>query len=53
MQDGCSDPYTFDDVTSDFPETKIVPCHGGRGFFYHIAEFLVKRMENNNELLRR
>jgi predicted TIM-barrel fold metal-dependent hydrolase len=41
-----SDPYTFDDVISDFPELKIVLCHGGRGFWYHIAEFMVKRFDN-------
>jgi predicted TIM-barrel fold metal-dependent hydrolase/GNAT superfamily N-acetyltransferase len=41
-----SDPYTFDDVISDFPDLKVVLCHGGRGFWYHIAEFLAKRFEN-------
>ncbi len=41
-----SDPYTFDDVINDFPDLKIVLCHGGRGFWYNIAEFLVKNFEN-------
>ncbi len=41
-----ADPYTFDDVISDFPELKVVLCHGGRGFWYHIAEFLAKRFKN-------
>jgi GNAT superfamily N-acetyltransferase len=41
-----SDPYTFDDVISDFPGLTIVLCHGGRGFWYHIAEFMAKRYEN-------
>jgi uncharacterized protein len=41
-----SDPYTFDDVVSDFPRLKVVLCHGGRGFWYDIAEFMVKRFEN-------
>ena len=41
-----SDPYTFDDVVNDFPGLKIVLCHGGRGFWYQIAEFLVKNFEN-------
>lgn len=41
-----SDPYTFDDVINDFPNLKIVLCHGGRGFWYHVAEFLVKNFEN-------
>jgi len=41
-----ADPYTFDDVISDFPGLKVVLCHGGRGFWYHIAEFLTRRFEN-------
>lgn len=41
-----SDPYTFDDVINDFPDMKVVLCHGGRGFWYQIAEFLVKSFEN-------
>jgi len=41
-----SDPYTFDDVISDFPNMKVILCHGGRGFWYQIAEFLVKNFEN-------
>lgn len=41
-----ADPYTFDDVISDFPDLKVVLCHGGRGFWYHIAEFLSKRFGN-------
>jgi predicted TIM-barrel fold metal-dependent hydrolase/N-acetylglutamate synthase-like GNAT family acetyltransferase len=40
------DPYTFDDVISDFPDLTVVLCHGGRGFWYHIAEFMVKRFKN-------
>jgi uncharacterized protein len=41
-----ADPYTFDDVISDFPSLKIVLCHGGRGFWYHIAEFMIKSWDN-------
>ncbi len=41
-----ADPYTFDDVINDFPDMKIVLCHGGRGFWYNIAEFLVKNHNN-------
>ena len=41
-----ADPYTFDDVISDFPDIKAVLCHGGRGFWYHIAEFMAKRFDN-------
>jgi uncharacterized protein len=41
-----ADPYTFDDVISDFPDMKIILCHGGRGFWYQIAEFMVKSYKN-------
>lgn len=41
-----ADPYTFDDVISDFPDMKIVLCHGGRGFWYQIAEFMAKSFKN-------
>ena len=41
-----SDPYTFDDVINDFPDMKVVLCHGGRGFWYQIAEFLIKNFKN-------
>jgi predicted TIM-barrel fold metal-dependent hydrolase/N-acetylglutamate synthase-like GNAT family acetyltransferase len=41
-----ADPYTFDDVISDFPDLTVILCHGGRGFWYPIAEFMVKRFEN-------
>ncbi|MFC1534188.1 amidohydrolase family protein [Thermodesulfobacteriota bacterium] len=40
------DPYTFDDVINDFPDMKVILCHGGRGFWYHIAEFMVKSFKN-------
>lgn len=41
-----ADPYTFDDVISDFPDMTVVLCHGGRGFWYHIADFIAKRFAN-------
>ena len=41
-----ADPYTFDDVINDFPDMKVVLCHGGRGFWYHIAEFMAKSYKN-------
>ena len=41
-----ADPYTFDDVATDFPELTIILCHAGRGFWYHIAEFLIRRHKN-------
>jgi len=41
-----ADPYTLDDVISDFPDLSVVLCHGGRAFWFPIAEFLAKRFEN-------
>ncbi len=41
-----ADPYTFDDVADDFPDLTIILCHAGRGFWYHIAEFLIRRHKN-------
>lgn len=41
-----SDPYTFDDVINDFPDMKVILCHGGRGFWYQIAELLVRSFKN-------
>ena len=41
-----ADPYTFDDVINDFPDMTVVLCHGGRGFWYHIAEFMAKGFKN-------
>jgi len=41
-----ADPYTFDDVINDFPDLKIVLCHGGRGFWYAIAEYLTRTFKN-------
>ncbi len=40
------DPYAFDDVINDFPDLTVVLCHGGRGFWYVIAEFLAKAYSN-------
>ncbi len=40
-----ADPYDYDDVAVDFPELKVVLCHGGRGFWYQLAEFMVQRHE--------
>ena len=41
-----ADPYTFDDIAVDFPDLTIIMCHAGRGFWYHIAEFLIRRHKN-------
>jgi predicted TIM-barrel fold metal-dependent hydrolase/ribosomal protein S18 acetylase RimI-like enzyme len=41
-----ADPYTFDDIINDFADLKIVLCHGGRGFWYAIAEFLARTFKN-------
>ncbi len=41
-----ADPYTFDEVASDFPNLTLILCHAGRGFWYHIAEFMIRRHNN-------
>jgi ribosomal protein S18 acetylase RimI-like enzyme len=41
-----ADPYTFDDIINDFPDLKVVLCHGGRGFWYAVAEHLARSFEN-------
>ncbi len=41
-----ADPYSFDDVISDFPDLSVVLCHGGRPFWYHIAEFFARKFAN-------
>jgi predicted TIM-barrel fold metal-dependent hydrolase len=38
--------FTFDDIINDFPDLTIVLCHGGRGFWYEIAEFLARKFKN-------
>ena len=40
-----ADPYAFDDIANDFPGMIMVLCHGGRGFWYHIAEFMARRFD--------
>ncbi|MBW2690305.1 MAG: amidohydrolase [Deltaproteobacteria bacterium] len=41
-----ADPYSYDDVATDFPDLTIILAHGGRGFWYQQAEFMVKRHKN-------
>lgn len=41
-----ADPYSYDDVAADFPDLTIILSHGGRGFWYQEAEFMVKRHKN-------
>ncbi len=41
-----ADPYTYDDVATDFPNLTIILSHGGRGFWYSQAEFMIRRHKN-------
>ena len=41
-----ADPYDFDDIAVDFPGLTVILCHGGRGFWYELAEFMVMRHEH-------
>lgn len=38
-----ADPYDFDDIAVDFPTLTVILCHGGRGFWYQLAEFMIQR----------
>jgi len=40
------DPLIHDDVARDFPDLTLVMAHGGRGFWYAAAVWLVERYEN-------
>jgi uncharacterized protein len=40
------DPLIHDDVIQDFPALTLVMAHGGRGFWYDTAAWLVERYEN-------
>ncbi len=40
------DPIFLDDVALDFPNLKIVMCHGGRPFWMERAFFLMRRFRN-------
>ncbi|MCX5873968.1 MAG: amidohydrolase family protein [Deltaproteobacteria bacterium] len=39
-------PLLLDDVAVDFPELRIVMCHGGRPFWYHESEWMLRRHPN-------
>ena len=41
-----ADPYDYDDVAVDFPDLSLILCHGGRGWWYQLAEFMVMRHKN-------
>ena len=41
-----ADPYDYDDVAVDFPSLNLILCHGGRGFWYQLAEFMIVRHES-------
>jgi predicted TIM-barrel fold metal-dependent hydrolase len=40
------DPLLLDDIANDFPELKIIMCHGGRPFWYQEAEWMLRRHQN-------
>lgn len=41
-----ADPLLLDDVAVDFPDLKIVMCHGGRPFWYQQSEWMLRRHTN-------
>ncbi len=40
------DPKLIDEIASDFPDLTIVMSHGGRGFWYKDAQFVVRIRKN-------
>ena len=40
------DPKFVDEIASDFPDLVIIMSHGGRGFWYEDAQFIVKIRKN-------
>jgi predicted TIM-barrel fold metal-dependent hydrolase len=38
-----ADPYLYDEVAADFADLTLILCHGGRGFWYQLAEFMLVR----------
>ncbi|MBN2332554.1 MAG: amidohydrolase [Deltaproteobacteria bacterium] len=41
-----ADPYLYDEVAADFSDLTMILCHGGRGFWYQLAEFMLIRHAN-------
>ncbi len=41
-----ADPYDFDDIAVDFPDLTVILCHGGRSFWYSLAQFMIQRHKN-------
>ncbi|MGC8754757.1 MAG: amidohydrolase family protein [Thermosulfidibacteraceae bacterium] len=39
-------PMYIDEIAGDFPELKIIMAHGGRGFWYSEAQFIVRLRKN-------
>lgn len=39
-------PLYIDEIAGDFPELKIIMAHGGRGFWYSEAQFVVRIRRN-------
>ncbi len=40
------DPKYIDEIAADFPNLKIIMSHGGRGFWYKDAQFIVRIRKN-------
>ena len=40
------DPLCLDEICADFPDLKVIACHGGRGFWYDTISFLMKLHQN-------
>ncbi len=44
--DRYGDPKYVNEVAEDFPDLILIMCHGGRGFWYQDAQFIVRHRKN-------
>lgn len=40
------DPFCLDELCADFPDLRVIACHGGRGFWYDSLFFMMKLHHN-------
>ncbi len=45
-RDRYGDPMYVNDVAEDFPDLVLIMSHGGRGFWYDAAQFMVRHRKN-------
>ncbi len=45
-KDKYGNPHYVNEIAEDFPELVLIMCHGGRGFWYQDAQFIVRHRKN-------